>query len=140
MEERRRSGKGHHAGEMDGTERGMVHVREPPGNRGAGGRFPVRPHLHFHGPAVTKDKVFAIRAGSHPTASAASSTVALEESNSRIRFSIPNCAKYAFTLSIAITPSLFHSLSICTTAKYRGSNALIFCWTVSINSESLMRN
>ncbi len=52
MEERRRSGKGHHAGEMDGTERGMVHVREPPGNRGAGGRFPVRPHLHFHGPAL----------------------------------------------------------------------------------------
>ena len=48
-----------------------------------------------------------MRAGSHPTACAASSTVALDVSNSSTRASMPRSRKYAFTLSIAIVSPRF---------------------------------
>ena len=51
---------------------------------------------------LTKERVFAIRAGSVPSASAASATVALEESNSWMRPSRPCSFKNALTVSIAI--------------------------------------
>ena len=51
---------------------------------------------------TAKDSVLAIRAGSQPTAWAASSTVALDAGNSITSPSRPNSAKYAFTLSIAM--------------------------------------
>ena len=48
-----------------------------------------------------------MRAGSHPTACAASSTVALDVSNSKMRISIPCARKNARTFSIAMRqPSL----------------------------------
>src|SRR5699024_26857 len=49
-----------------------------------------------------------MRAGSHPTAAAASSTVAVDVSNSNTRSSIPRSRKYAFTLSIAIPDASHH--------------------------------
>ena len=51
-----------------------------------------------------------MRQGSHPSACAASSTVALETSNSMMRSSIPSVRKYARTLSIAMGLISLHQL------------------------------
>ena len=49
---------------------------------------------------VRKDSVLAMRAGSQPTASAASSTVADDTSNSSTRLSASNCFRYCFAFSM----------------------------------------
>lgn len=49
---------------------------------------------------TANDSVLAMRAGSHPTASAASSTVALDVSNSMTRSSSPAAARALRALSI----------------------------------------
>ena len=60
---------------------------------------------------------FAILPGSQPTACAASSTVALDVSNSSTRASMPCAAKYAFTRSIAIVfPSGYSKYSAAASA------------------------
>jgi hypothetical protein len=70
----------------------------------------------FMSPAVTirmawsstmKDSVFAMRAGSQPAATAASSTVALDTGNSMILLSAFHCFKYLRTDSIAMIVLLF---------------------------------
>ena len=57
----------------------------------------------FYYTSTLKLRLFAIRAPSTPTATAASSTVAEDTSNSRIRSSIPNPLKYSLTFSIDIS-------------------------------------
>ena len=47
-----------------------------------------------------------MRAGSQPTATAASSTVALDTENSRMRPSRPNFARWSLAACIDIVPSL----------------------------------
>lgn len=62
----------------------------------------ARGHNQDGFPSTIKESVFAIRAGSQPAASAASSTVALDVSNSIILSAMPSVSKYARTFSIAI--------------------------------------
>jgi hypothetical protein len=55
---------------------------------------------------TAKERVFAIRADSHPTAAAASSTVALDVSNSITASALPNFARCSFAFSSdMISPS-----------------------------------
>ena len=58
-------------------------------------------------PFAWKDRVFTMRQPSVFSAFAASSTVALDTGNSRIRCSIPKDAKYCLTFSIDIVSPLF---------------------------------
>lgn len=74
---------------------------------------------------LRNDSVLAMRAGSHPSASAASATVALETGNSRIRSSAPNAFKYARTVRLPCFISFFHDLSLL--RRTASSKAPIAC-------------
>ena len=58
-------------------------------------------HLDVYKRQSLNDSVLHILVPSTPTALAASSTVALETSNSKILSSMPNCLKYSLTVLIA---------------------------------------
>src|SRR5690625_1048082 len=61
-----------------------------------------------------------MRAGSVPTSCAASSTVALDESNSMMSSPLPNCLRYSRTL---LTPTCLHSVSAYASAEHKPADA-----------------